>query len=141
MAAMLYLCRSRSRYGLRGNVGRCSGRVVGHSETGPKWVLGEISPVMSRHIMLAGSGLRQRLQKHRAAICICISRRTSTARGHASRLLWLHPSTQASIAAGASWRSTAGAWGASEAGADVVWRPPGPVRALGRALEPGRGSW
>ena len=43
----------------------------------------------------------------RAARCICVSRRTSTARGCLSRL---HPS---SSAAGASWFVVAGAWGAS----------------------------
>ena len=32
-------------------------RVVVHSETGPKWVLGELSPVMSGYIRLAGNGL------------------------------------------------------------------------------------
>ena len=32
-------------------------RLVGRSETGPKWVLGELSPVMSGYIRLAGNGL------------------------------------------------------------------------------------
>jgi hypothetical protein len=104
----------------------------GHSETGPKWVLGEISPVMSRHIMLAGSGLRQRPQKHRATSLICVFLYTSTARGLPSRLLWLYPSTQASIAVCASWLRAARPGRFRAPGEDVVATPgaaAGPRRA------------
>src|ERR1035437_708394 len=59
----------------------CLGRIVGHSETGPEWVLAEITLVKSRHVRLAENGLRQRPQKHRAASLICVFRYTSTARG------------------------------------------------------------
>ena len=84
----------------------------GHSETGPKWVLGEISPVMSRYIMLAGSGLRQRPRSTALRVSSAYSGIPRRHGGLPSRLLWLHPSTQPSIAAGASSRCTAGAPGA-----------------------------
>jgi hypothetical protein len=85
--------------------------------------------VRLRHV--GGNGLRQRPQEQRAASCIIASASPGAPRRHGGTRRASSgyiPSTQASIAAGASWRCTAGAWGASEAEADVE-AAPGPAAA------------
>ena len=74
-------------------VSRCSGRIVAHWETGPEWVLAEISPVMSRYIRLARNGLSNIPRSNVPRVARLHLRLPAylDGMGHPSRLLWLHP--------------------------------------------------